>query len=283
MARRRRAHPLVTLTTDVGWAYAAQMKAVLAARGTAGRILDLAHDLPPHAIREGAFLFRAMAERFPPGTVHLCVVDPGVGGRRAPVAVRCRDGSFLVGPDNGVLSPLAERLGIDRVVRLDPLRLGAPPRVGQTFDGRDLFAPAAARLARGASLSELGPPTSLRPLTLPVSRRRGAECVGEVLHIDRFGNVITSLSSDLLARGRRSWWLRVGSRRPLYPASARTYEELGKGHLGLLPSSFGLIEVSVGEGNAARRLGVRTQEVITLRALRVPPRRNRRAGPSSQR
>ena len=117
---------LVTLTTDVGAAYAAQMKGVLARALPPGTVVDLVLDLRPHAIEEAAFLLRHMAPTFPPGTVHVAVVDPGVGGRRAPIAVACREGSFLVGPDNGVLGPLAEVLGVRRVVRLEPAASSLP-------------------------------------------------------------------------------------------------------------------------------------------------------------
>ncbi len=255
---------LVTLTSDIGWVYAAQMKAVLAARVRADRIFDLAHDLPPHAIREDAFLFRAMAERFPSGSVHVCVVDPGVGGPRAAVVVRCKEGSFLVGPDNGVLFPLAERLGVESVVKIDAARVALPGRVGATFDGRDLFAPAAARLAGGESLTRLGTRWRLRPLTIPTARQRGSEVVGEILHADRFGNLITNVPPAALAAAATHADVKIGHHRLRDLRFVRTYEELGHGRLGLLLSSFGLIELSVCGGNAARRLRARPGDRLVL-------------------
>src|SRR5690242_1156568 len=110
---------LVTLTTDLGWAYAAQMKGVLSRLLPPAQIVDVDHELPAHGISEAAFVIRQVAPTLPSGTVHVVVVDPGVGGRRAPVAVRLRDGTSLVGPDNGVLSPLAEEVGIVETVKLD--------------------------------------------------------------------------------------------------------------------------------------------------------------------
>ncbi|EQD50949.1 protein containing DUF62 [mine drainage metagenome] len=241
------------MTTDIGWAYAAQMKAVLAGFPTARPVIDLTHDIAPQSVREAAFLLRAMAERFPPGAVHVCVVDPGVGGRRAPVAVECANGSYLVGPDNGVLYPLAVRLGLRRAVRLDRARVELPHRVGATFDGRDLFAPAAGRLAGGATLRSLGEAWTLRRFELPVPLALGNGWTGEILHKDRFGNLITNLPSEELRRAPGTLRVTLGGKRLGPLPFARTYESLGKGVLGLLPSSFGWIELSVGHGNAGAR------------------------------
>lgn len=265
MARRGPTRRLVTLTSDVGWAYAAQMKGVLLRSLAAERVVDLTHDLPAHAVDEAAFVLEAMAEPFPPGTVHLCVVDPGVGGRRAPIAIACRDGSFLVGPDNGVLAPLAERLGVRRAVRIDPARVGPRYRVGRTFDGRDLFAPAAALLAQGTPLGRVGTPASLHRLKLPRPRAAAGEWVGEVVHVDRFGNLITNVDSSSLPRRVPRYLVKVGRRAARSLPFASSYEALGKGHLGLLPSSFGSLEVSVAQGSAARRLGARVGTKVRIR------------------
>jgi S-adenosyl-L-methionine hydrolase (adenosine-forming) len=247
----------VTLTSDVGWAYAAQMKGRLLSLAPAVRlVVDLTHDLPRHRIPEAAFVLRAMASSFPPGTVHVAVIDPGVGGRRAPIVVQCREGSYLVGPDNGVLAPLATTLGVARVVRLDPDRRSGPARVGTTFDGRDLFAPAAAWLARGRSVGQLGGPATLTDLRLPEPRRRpGGGAEGEVVHVDHFGNLITNIPSAWIRtlRGRVS--VAVGERALRVVRWVRSYESLGPGRLGALGSSFGTAEIAVARGSAAARLG----------------------------
>lgn len=246
----------MTLSSDLGAAYSAQVKAVLARSIDPSRIVELAHDLPAHGIAEGAFLLRAMAQGFPAGTVHLAVVDPGVGGRRAPLAIACADGSRLVGPDNGLLFPLAESLGRPRAFRIDPERLGAAPRVGTTFDARDVFAPAAARLARGGRPGSLGP--SIRPVTyrIPEASRGGASVAGEVLHVDRYGNLITNIPTPWVDAGVKRLQLRIARRRVTVPWVA-SYEAIGSHRLGALGSSFGMLEVAVAEGNAARRLGAR--------------------------
>jgi len=232
------------------------MKAALIAGGVSpSNIVDLAHDLPAHGIREAAFLLREMARAFPPNSVHLAVVDPGVGGRRAAIALVTRAGPYLVGPDNGVLLPLAEELGLRSAYRIDPSRLHGRPRVGTTFDGRDVFAPAAAVLASGGRPSGLGSRTTPRPFALPVPRHapRGAE--GEVLHVDRFGNLITNIPSRWLPERVGSVEVRVGraGRGATIPWAA-SYESLGRGVLGALGSSFGLVEVAVAEGRASDRL-----------------------------
>ncbi len=254
-ARARRA-PLVTLSSDLGAAYAAQMKAVLVGSVPPGRLVDLSHELRPHDVDEAAFVVRAMASRFPAGTVHVVVVDPGVGGRRRPLAVACRDGSALVGPDNGVLAPLTEALGGGQAYRIDPARLGARARVGTTFDGRDLFAPAAARLASGWPPRRLGPPVRLgvRRRRPPRSTGRGAE--GSVVHVDRFGNLITDIPTGWVPVGLRRVEVAIGRLRRDVPWVA-SYEAAGPGRLAALGSSFGTLELAVAEGNAARRLGVR--------------------------
>jgi S-adenosyl-L-methionine hydrolase (adenosine-forming) len=254
VARRRpRRVPLVTLTSDVGAAYAAQMKAVLARALPPGHVLDLTHDLTPHAVAEAGFLLRAMASGFPAGTVHVAVVDPGVGGRRLPIAVRCRDGSTLVGPDNGVLEPLARALGDPHAYRLRPERLGALGRVGATFDGRDVFAPAAARLALGTSPTRLGEPVRLHALPFDAPRRRGGTLAGAVVHVDRFGNLITTLPTAWLPSGTARIRVAIGIARARVLPVATHYEALADGTAGVLGSSFGLLEIAVARGRAADR------------------------------
>ena len=268
----------MTLSTDLGSAYAAQMKAVLAHHLLPGRIVDLTHDLHPHGVEEAAFVVRAMAERFPAGSVHVVVVDPGVGGRRHPVAVACKDGSVLVGPDNGVLIPLAEALGGGRAYLIDPTRLGASARIGTTFDGRDIFAPAAARLARGVSPGDLGRPTTLvRPRAIPARRREGGG-EGSIAHIDRFGNLVTDVPTAWVPTGVATVGVRLGRTRRQLPF-VTSYEAGGRGRLVLLGSSFGSLELAVVEGRAVDRLGAGVGAPVRF-LWRIPPprpgRRNRK-------
>ena len=275
MARaQRRAPRLVTLASDVGWAYAAQMKAVLLRTLSAGRVVDLAHDLPAHAIGEAAFIVRAMARSFPAGTVHVVVVDPGVGGRRAPIVVECSDGSRLVGPDNGVLFPLAKELGAPRAYRIDPGRLGLTTRVGTTFDGRDLFAPAAAKLAEGTPPSRLGPPIALHRYAVPEPRYFGRAARGEVVHVDRFGNLITNIPTAWVPPRTRRLIVSVARHRSRTLPWATSYEALGPALLGAIGSSFGTVELARNRGRAADRWRARVGHLVQLRWASAP-----RAGP----
>lgn len=272
----RRAVPLITLSSDLGWAYAAQMRAVLAHRVPPGHVVDLAHDLPAHAVAEAAFVLRAMAAGFPAGTVHVAVVDPGVGGTRLPVAVACADGSALVGPDNGVLAPLADRLGGGRAYRILPERLKAPPRVGATFDGRDLFAPAAAALAGGQAAAALGPPVRLKPARVPAPVRTRDGARGEVVHVDRFGNLITNVPTEWVPPGTAAIDLAPGSGPSRRLAWASHYEALPPGDVGAVGSSFGLLELAVPRGRAADLTGLATGAAVRLTWVAGTPARGRR-------
>jgi hypothetical protein len=252
--RGRRRSPIVTLSSDLGSVYSAQIKAVLARSIDPARVIELTSDLPAHGIMEGAFLLRAMAGGFPAGTIHLAVVDPGVGGRRAAVVFECRDGSCLVGPDNGLLFPLAEELGRPRAFSIDPARVGVHTRVGTTFDGRDLFAPAVVRLALGGEAEEVGPPLEPSVLRLPRATHRPRGATGEVLHVDRFGNLITNIPSRWIPAGTRRVSSRIGRRLREAPWVS-SYEALAPGSMGVLGSSFGTVEISARERRAADALG----------------------------
>jgi S-adenosylmethionine hydrolase len=269
--------PLITLTTDIGAAYAAQMKGVLYRTVPPGVVVDLAHDLPAHAVREGAFLFRHMARTFPAGTVHVALVDPGVGGLRAPLAIQCRDGSRLVGPDNGVLMPLARELGFGSAHRIVPGPRFPEGRRSSTFDGRDLFAPAAARLAGGTPVAALGPRHAPVDLKLPVPHRRGEAATGELVHVDRFGNLITNLPAAWRpASGTVRFRLSRGPFRTLRCVEA--YSDLDFDEVGVLASSFGLVEVARREGPAAEVLGAVSGDPVAFRWDRAgsPSRRAER-------
>lgn len=231
--------------------------------------MDLSHDLPAHGVREAAFVVRAMARGFPPGTIHVVVVDPGVGGRRAPIVLTTRDGSLLVGPDNGVLYPLAELLGVGRAYRIDPARLSEAPRVGTTFDGRDLFAPAAVALATGCPPSDLGPLFLPTVLSIPAAHREPRGAQGEVVHTDRFGNLITNIPSSWVPPGPFRFEAALGAGTLRHLPWTTNYEAIGPGRAGALASSFGTVEIAVAEGRADRRFRARLGTRVRLRWPRV--------------
>ena len=261
---RSRSRRLITLSTDIGPIYAAQMKAVLAALAPGIRVVDLTHDLPAHRISEGAFLLLHMAVRFPAASIHVAVVDPGVGTARAAVAVECEERTWLVGPDNGILFPLAQALGFKRSWRIDPTRVSKVPP-SPTFEGRDVFAPTAARLALGATGRTLGQPHSLKPLKIPAARRTSFGARGEVLHIDRFGNAITNVPTGWAPppMARVQVRLRGGGVRSL--RRLRTYGEMGPGEAGVIGSSFDLLELGAKEASVASRWKLETGDRVEFR------------------
>lgn len=266
--------PLVTLTSDLGATYAAQVKGVVLRRAPTATLIDLTQELPAHRIAEGAFILRHATAPFAAGAIHLAIVDPGVGSPRAAIAVRCRDGTVFLGPDNGLVVEAAADRGIDRSVRIDPARHAPSDRVGATFDGRDLFAPAAAHLANGGAFAALGPAIVPRTIQRPPPVRDADRLRGHVAHIDRFGNLVTDLPSAWLPTGIERLAVRIGRRRAAAVRRIRAYADLPRGPgLGLLPSSFGTVEVCRREGSAATRTGGRVGASVTVT---WPERRRRR-------
>jgi hypothetical protein len=219
----------------------------------------MTHEVTSHQVLEGAFLIRYCCAGFPAGTIHIGIVDPGVGGERQPIAISCKDGSMLVGPDNGLLIPLAEYLGEPRAYRLSREKVAPNGIVSPTFEGRDLFAPAAARLANGAHLEELGEPTSFMPFRFPQPSDEGSLTNVAVLHVDHFGNVITNLPTEDFIGKKANFgdWVALSTHTHHFRAPVvKTYGELPQGGLGVVGSSFGLVEVSVNKGRARDFLGL---------------------------
>jgi S-adenosylmethionine hydrolase len=246
--------PLVTLLTDFGTAdgYVAEMKGVILTRAPEATVVDVTHDISPQDVEGGRLALARYWRRFPPGTVHVAVVDPGVGSARAALAVQS-DERFLVGPDNGVLSP-ALLAGGARAVTL-PVPGGASP----TFQGRDVFAPVAADLALGAPLDAVGSPTLELVIRRTPEPQRLADgsIQGQVITIDRFGNAIT----NLLALRAQSVEVNGG-----VLALRRSYADASEGEPIALVSSTGLIEIAIRNGNAAATMGLDRGTVVTLRA-----------------
>jgi len=269
---------LVTLTTDFGTrdAYVAQMKGVLYAQGPNDiDLVDLTHDIGAQQVIEAALFVKAAWPRFPKGTVHMVIVDPGVGSERRALACE-QAGQYFVGPDNGVMSLLFDR--DMQAVSLQPERFVAAD-ISATFHGRDVFAPAAARLAQGAKLSELGDAASdLVQIEWPPLTVSRSELRGEVLHVDRFGNLISNVSRAALAQWLApSEWSRLRVRiasstdSPLARSAhfdglpiLRTYADAGFGKAAALIGSSEVLEIAVTNGNAATSLGVGVGTAVVL-------------------
>ncbi len=229
-------------------------------------VIDLTHDVAPHDVRGGGLLLARSAQYLAPGIV-LAVVDPGVGTDRRGIAIEVGEGqSYLVGPDNGLLAPAVSMVGgADRAVALTSLEHQLPSP-GPTFAGRDIFAPAAAHLALGVDLYDLGEPVdpiTLMPGLLPVSREEDGELIGEVLWVDRFGNAQLNIDPDEIA----SWGDRVrlrASERTRIATRAAAYAELSVGVVGLVVDSYGMLSIAVDRGSAADELRVRAGDQVTL-------------------
>ncbi|HSS02153.1 MAG TPA: SAM-dependent chlorinase/fluorinase [Kofleriaceae bacterium] len=244
---------IITLTTDFGTAdgYVGAMKGVIVrlAGSPAPAIVDLAHDIPPGDIAHAAWVVATSTLEFPPGSIHVVVVDPGVGGARREVVVRAR-GRWYVGPDNGVLAYVADRTCEAYAIENERFRA---EHVSRTFHGRDVFAPTAAAIASGEDPSTAGPRVELMG-RLPWGARERGE--GRIVHVDRFGNLV----SDLPEAEASAAVVIAGSTLPV----VGTFEDVASGELLAYIGSAGTVEVAVRNGRADKRLGV-------ARGARVAP------------
>jgi S-adenosylmethionine hydrolase len=238
----------ITLLTDFGTtdSYVAEMKGVLLSKAPAAVVVDVSHGIPPGDVRSAAYILGRAWHRFPTGTIHTVVVDPGVGSTRAALALRAH-GHYFTGPDNGVFTPVLKDTEVEAVT------LCIPEWAAPTFHGRDVFTPAAAALANGASLASLGEAFAGIPHRLAYTQPHyeGKTVVGEVVYIDRFGSLITNLTSELVPAHAR---LEVEDL-DLGPLQ-RTFHDVTPGGLLAYIGSDGAIEIAVRNGSAARRLGV---------------------------
>ncbi len=251
---------IVTLTTDFGGdgPYVAAMKGVILRDAPGTQLVDVSHVIAPQSIREGAFVLGSAWPWFPKGTVHLAVVDPGVGTERRLIAVSISDHWFVL-PDNGLVGLVARRRTIDAAWSL------AWPDdrpVSRTFHGRDLLAPAAAHLARGGDPAELGQQcTDLVSLDWPLPIELGPIVLGEVIFRDYYGNLVTNVpAAQLIGPG---WGLEIGGEE--IRNLVGTYGDRPPGSLVALEGSSGLVEIAEVNGDAGRRLGIGVGATVTFR------------------
>ena len=266
-----RQYDTVSFLTDYGHVdeFVGVVKSVIRTIAPHAAIIDITHDVPPHDIRAGSLTLVRSVQYLAPGVI-LAVVDPGVGTERRAVAVEVAGGEgVFVGPDNGLMaSAVAMTGGAERVVELSnpEYHLEAP---GPTFAGRDVFAPAAAHLCTGVDLTELGPeidPYSLFPGVLPLSQREGDAVKGEVLWVDRFGNVQLNVDPDDLAGLPDRIAVRHGEDKVRVGRRATTYAELKSGELGLVVDSYGLVSLVLDRSSAAQALRLHPGDGVNLEA-----------------
>jgi hypothetical protein len=261
---------LITLTTDIDQFYVAQVKGSILSINPDSRIFDLSHEVGRFAIRRASFVVMCGVRMFPRGTVHVCVVDPGVGGQRRAIVVDSEYG-YLVGPDNGVFTlPVSLFEGYDAYSIDAPWARGISGRdISPTFHGRDIFAPVAAFLDSGGSPEECGTRVEwIETFELQEPRGTDSGAAGTVLYVDGFGNVVTNIPEGTLeAEAGKDLWARVGGK--TFPCqSASCYSEAEQGKLILLVGSQGTYELGVNLGSASSLTGASEGDAVELVEVR---------------
>jgi len=256
MANRK--WPIITLLTDFGLKdpYVASMKGVILSINPQCTLVDITHQVHSHDIKEGAFILTQTCSTFPKGTIHLAVVDPGVGSPRKPILLVTKKYLF-VGPDNGLLTLPLRKETVKQAILLTNQKF-FPSEVSSTFHGRDIFAPVAAYLSLGVKPEAFGPSIKLwRKIAFPDPFLRQEELVGEIVHVDAFGNLVSNIERKSLVRfsGGRPFVIKVGKR--TMKGLKKGYWEGRKEEPIVLIGSGGFLEISVREGNAQKSLRVK--------------------------
>lgn len=255
---------LITLTTDFGLqdCFVGIMKGVIAGINSAAAVVDLTHGIPAQDVMAGALTLRHSIGYFPRGTIHVAVVDPGVGSSRRPVLIEC-DGSYFIGPDNGLLSLAIADKKPGLIVQLSNPAYHLQP-LSTTFHGRDIFAPVAAHLSLGVPATEFGRSwETFYRLALPKISRSAAEIVGEIIYIDRFGNLFTNIQEhDLTGLAREQVEITLGAIR--IPGLASNYAAANAGNCVAVINSWGLLEIAVCRGSAQQNTGAKFGDKVHL-------------------
>lgn len=257
---------VITLTSDFGLRdpYVAEMKAVILSINPKATVVDITHEIEKFNVRMGAYVLASASAYFPRGTIHVAVVDPGVGTKRRPVLVQM-NGSYYVGPDNGLLALAAKNRSVERIYEISNRKLMLP-RISSTFHGRDVFAPAAAHLANGMLPANFGP--EIRDIVMPEFARiveRKNMLVGEVLHVDNFGNIITNFGESELNQisTKTAIKLRLKNVR-LKLKLCKAYADVNANEPLAIVGSHDFLEISINQGNAAEAFKIHDGDKIML-------------------
>jgi hypothetical protein len=257
---------LISLLSDFGSKdpFVGEMKAVIFSICPGVAIVDITHEVERFNIRMGAFLLASATPHFPTGTVHLAVVDPGVGGERRPIAVETNR-SLYVGPDNGLLIPAAKREGVRRVYHLTNASLMLD-RISSTFHARDIFAPVAAHLACGTPPQEAGRElTDYVQLSFGEPEFDGRAATCKVIHIDHFGNVITNISEqDVGKLNANARFVVTVRRKPFQARFVKAYVNIRQKEVGLIVGGHGFLEIAGRGCNASKRLRTNVGDTIRI-------------------
>lgn len=261
--------PLISLTTDFGDLYPAAMKAVILGINPEVQIIDITHSIRQAGIREGAFALYSLVQYFPQKTIHIGVVDPGVGTPRRALAIKAgSEGKeqFFVGPDNGLLIPAARRLEEMEIYEITNPELMLESRISATFHGRDIFAPVGAHLSKGTPIETVGSRISdFVNLDFGNFGIDGPFIVGEVIFVDSFGNVITNIPEDIVLKfSTFGSQVEVNGRRVSF---VQTYGLVGKEEPLSLIGSHGFLEIAVNKGNAALQFGLKSGDQVIIKTV----------------
>ncbi|MEA2054842.1 MAG: SAM-dependent chlorinase/fluorinase [Candidatus Thermoplasmatota archaeon] len=252
---------IITLTTDIGWAYAAQMKASILSINPDAKIVDVTHDISPRNVMEGAYVLYSTVIHFP-NAIHIAVVDPGVGTERKSLIVEC-DKGCLIGPDNGILIPAGRRLDIKTVYEITEKRYMSS-EVSTTFHGRDIFSPIAAHISLGVSPHEMGKAfADYRSLDFGDASTDNV-ITGKIIFVDKFGNIITNIPKEIVGL-KNGDSVKAGIASKEFEIKfVKSYGYAEKNDILLTISSSNFLEISCRDGNACKILGANIGEKIEI-------------------
>ncbi|RLF50313.1 MAG: hypothetical protein DRN11_04860 [Thermoplasmata archaeon] len=246
---------IITLTTDIGWEYAAEIKGKILSINPDAKIVDITHEIMPQNIRQGAFVLYSIAPYYK-NAIHIGVVDPGVGTERKCLLIECKN-CFFIGPDNGLLIPAAKRMEIKKIYELKVSKNASP-----VFHGRDVFAPTAAKISLGKKACRLGRKINeYVNLDFEEAIVKGGKIEGKVIFIDRFGNIITNVKKEQIKE--KEFRVRIGEIEKdvnLYPS----YGYARKKEILAVVSSSGFIEIARREGNAAEYFNAKEDKLVEI-------------------
>jgi S-adenosylmethionine hydrolase len=260
---------IISLTTDFGDLYPAAMKAVILGINPEVQLVDITHSIRRAGVREGAFALYSLVPYFPAKSVHVGVVDPGVGTSRRALALKAGpegEEQFFVGPDNGLMIPAARRLGNMEVYEITNTEVMLKSGISATFHGRDIFAPVGARLSKGMQIEVVGNRVSdFMDLDFGNVGIDGPFLVGEVVFADSFGNVITNIPEAAVLKFRSfGSQVEVNGRKVSF---VQTYGFVGQGEALALIGSHGFMEIAVNKGNAALQFGLKNGDMVAVKVL----------------
>lgn len=255
----------IALLTDFGTSdnFIGVMKGVILSINPRLNLVDISHNIRPQDISSAAFLLKSSYRYFPKRTIFLVVVDPGVGSKRSPIIIRSKN-YFFVGPDNGVLGLAAKEDGVKEIIVIENKRYFLKP-VSDTFHGRDIFAPVAAYLSKGRRCTLFGRTlNSIKELNIPEPRTGRDLLTGEIIHIDRFGNLVTNIDKNLFKRFTQNKRFKIKIKNRELDSTVRSYQAVKPGKPMAIFGSFGFLEISVNCGSAKRSLNAKKGTAVSV-------------------